>query len=61
MTPDGFTSVQLRTHVFTTPMREFGTDGKHWSPCASTLVTGQATPSWPTRGTSSQRSARLAT
>ena len=41
MTPDGFTSVQLRTHVFTTPLREFGTEGKHWSPCASTLVTGE--------------------
>ena len=41
MTPDRFTSVQLRTHVFTTPLREFGTEGKHWSPCASTLVTGE--------------------
>jgi hypothetical protein len=41
MTPDGFTSVQLRTHVFTTPLRAFGTEGKHWSPCASTLVTGE--------------------
>jgi hypothetical protein len=38
MTPDASTNVQLRTHVFTTPLREFGTDGKHWSPCASTLV-----------------------
>jgi glyoxylase-like metal-dependent hydrolase (beta-lactamase superfamily II) len=27
--------------VFTTPLREFGTAGKHWSPCASTLVTGE--------------------
>jgi glyoxylase-like metal-dependent hydrolase (beta-lactamase superfamily II) len=23
-------------------MREFGSEGKHWSPCASTLVTGDA-------------------
>jgi glyoxylase-like metal-dependent hydrolase (beta-lactamase superfamily II) len=30
----------LRTHVFTTPLHEFGNQGKHWSPCASTLVTG---------------------
>lgn len=41
MTPDESTDVQLRTHVFTTPLREFGTEGKHWSPCASTLVTGE--------------------
>src|ERR1700736_4863708 len=41
MTPDPSTDVQLRTHVFTTPLREFGNEGKHWSPCASTLVTGE--------------------
>jgi glyoxylase-like metal-dependent hydrolase (beta-lactamase superfamily II) len=41
MTPDASTNVQLRTHVFTTPLREFGSEGKHWSPCASTLVTGE--------------------
>jgi glyoxylase-like metal-dependent hydrolase (beta-lactamase superfamily II) len=27
--------------VFTTPLREFGSEGKHWSPRASTLVTGE--------------------
>jgi glyoxylase-like metal-dependent hydrolase (beta-lactamase superfamily II) len=32
---------QLRTHLFIAPMREFGSEGKHWSPCASTLVTGE--------------------
>jgi glyoxylase-like metal-dependent hydrolase (beta-lactamase superfamily II) len=41
MTPDRSTDAHLRTHVFTTPLREFGTEGKHWSPCASTLVTGE--------------------
>jgi glyoxylase-like metal-dependent hydrolase (beta-lactamase superfamily II) len=41
MTLDRSNDVPLRTHVFTTPMREFGSDGKHWSPCASTLVTGE--------------------
>lgn len=41
MTPDGSTDVQLRTQVFTTPLREFGTEGKHRSPCTSTLVTGE--------------------
>jgi len=41
MTSDATADVQLRTHVFTTPMREFGSEGKHWSPCASTLVTGE--------------------
>jgi glyoxylase-like metal-dependent hydrolase (beta-lactamase superfamily II) len=41
MTSDATADVQLRTHVFTTPMREFGGEGKHWSPCASTLVTGE--------------------
>ncbi|MGO9899143.1 MAG: MBL fold metallo-hydrolase [Solirubrobacteraceae bacterium] len=41
MTPDGSTDVQLRAHVLTTPLREFGAEGKHWSPCASTLVTGE--------------------
>ena len=32
---------QLRAHLFIAPMREFGSEGKHWSPCASTLVTGE--------------------
>ncbi len=41
MAPDRSTDVQLRTHVFTTPLREFGSEGKHWSPCALTLVTGE--------------------
>jgi hypothetical protein len=41
MTPDRSSDFPLRTHVFTTPLREFGTAGKHWSPCASTLVTGE--------------------
>jgi glyoxylase-like metal-dependent hydrolase (beta-lactamase superfamily II) len=41
MTPAANTDVQLQTRVFTTALREFGTDGKHWSPCASTLVTGE--------------------
>jgi glyoxylase-like metal-dependent hydrolase (beta-lactamase superfamily II) len=41
MAPDPSSSVPLRTHVFVAPMREFGRDGKHWSPCASTLVTGE--------------------
>ena len=41
MTPNQTTGAQLRTHVFTTPLREFGSEGKHWSPCASTLVTGE--------------------
>jgi glyoxylase-like metal-dependent hydrolase (beta-lactamase superfamily II) len=41
MTSDPSTDVQLRTHVFTTPLRPFGSEGKHWSPCASTLVTGE--------------------
>jgi glyoxylase-like metal-dependent hydrolase (beta-lactamase superfamily II) len=41
MTPDPTTDVQLQTLVFTTPLREFGSEGKHWSPCASTLVTGE--------------------
>jgi glyoxylase-like metal-dependent hydrolase (beta-lactamase superfamily II) len=41
MTLDRSNDVPLRTHVFTTHMREFGSDGKHWSPCASTLVTGE--------------------
>jgi len=42
MTPNPSTHGQLRTHVFIAPMREFGSEGKHWSPCASTLVTGEA-------------------
>ncbi len=41
MTPAPSTDGQLRTHVFIAPMREFGSEGKHWSPCASTLVTGE--------------------
>lgn len=41
MTPDPSNDGPLRTHVFTTPLREFGTEGKHWSPCASTLVNGE--------------------
>jgi glyoxylase-like metal-dependent hydrolase (beta-lactamase superfamily II) len=41
MTPDQTTGAQLRTHVFTTPLREFGRGGKHWSPTTSTLVTGE--------------------
>ncbi len=40
MTPDHTIGAPLRTHVFTTRLREFGSEGKHWSPCASTLVTG---------------------
>jgi glyoxylase-like metal-dependent hydrolase (beta-lactamase superfamily II) len=41
MTTDPTSEAPLRTHVFTTPLREFGSEGKHWSPCASTLVTGE--------------------
>ena len=41
MTPDPSSNVQLRAHVFTTPLCQFGDEGKHWSPCASTLVTGE--------------------
>jgi glyoxylase-like metal-dependent hydrolase (beta-lactamase superfamily II) len=41
MTPDPSNDVPLHTHVFTTPMREFGTEGKQWSPCASTLVAAE--------------------
>jgi glyoxylase-like metal-dependent hydrolase (beta-lactamase superfamily II) len=41
MTPDATTDAPLRTQVFTTALREFGGEGKHWSPCASTLVTGE--------------------
>ena len=42
MTPDTSTDVQLSTHVFTTPLREFRSDGKLWSPTTSTLVAGEA-------------------
>jgi hypothetical protein len=55
MTPDASTDVQLRTHVFTTPLREFGSEGKHWSPCASTLVTGETEAVLTDTGTSSPR------
>jgi glyoxylase-like metal-dependent hydrolase (beta-lactamase superfamily II) len=41
MTPDTTTGAQLRTHVFTSPMREPGSEGKHWSPCASRLITAE--------------------
>jgi glyoxylase-like metal-dependent hydrolase (beta-lactamase superfamily II) len=41
MTPDHTTNAPLRTHVFTSRLRESGSEGKHWSPCASTLVTGE--------------------
>ena len=41
MTPDPSTNVQLRTHVYISPLHEFGSEGKHWSPCASALVTGE--------------------
>ncbi len=41
MTPDRSSRRSAPTHVFTTRLREFGTEGKHWSPCASTLVTGE--------------------
>jgi hypothetical protein len=45
MTPQPTAEAPLHTHVFTTPLREFGSEGKHWSPCASTLVTGETEPS----------------
>jgi len=41
MTPDPSASVRLRTHVYLSPLHEFGSEGKHWSPCASALVTGE--------------------
>ena len=42
MTPDPSTKAQLRTHVYISPLHEFGSEGKHWSPCTSVLVTGEA-------------------
>jgi glyoxylase-like metal-dependent hydrolase (beta-lactamase superfamily II) len=41
MTPEPSSDPPLRTYVFIAPMREFGSEGKHWSPCASTLVSGE--------------------
>jgi glyoxylase-like metal-dependent hydrolase (beta-lactamase superfamily II) len=41
MTPEPSSDLPLRTYVFIAPMREFGSEGKHWSPCASTLLTGE--------------------
>jgi glyoxylase-like metal-dependent hydrolase (beta-lactamase superfamily II) len=38
---DPSTDVQLQTHVFTSATREFGREGRTWSPTTSTLVTGE--------------------
>ena len=41
MTPNPSTDVQLQTHVFTSATREFGREGRTWSPTTSTLVAGE--------------------
>jgi hypothetical protein len=55
MTPHPTARAPLRVRVFTTPLREFGSEGKHWSPCASTLVTGETEAVLADTGTSSPR------